>query len=266
MLEITQSVTEMTTEKLEFFFLVMIRVSFLIFLLPIFGSMDTPNRVKIGLTFFLALIFYPIIPHTSIPMWNSAATFFYLVIREAILGFALGFGSMFLIYFVNMGGYIIGRDMGFMQSQSPDIVTGDMSDNTSNFIAILFIVIFMITGGHYFFIQLIHESFVLVPVASYAYNAAGIANVMILLSSAVFLQGIKLASPIMASILLSQVGMAFVARVMPQMNIWIVGIPVKIGIGILILIATLPLMYRFFENRFFELQYSLVAIIKMGAQ
>lgn len=264
MLEIAKSLTELSTEKLEIFFLVLVRCSFLIFLFPFFNNQMLSMRVKAGLAFFLAMIFFPISLPADILIMNSSATFFYLVLKEAILGFSLGFGSQFLVFFVNFGGYVIGRDMGFMQAQAPDVMTGDMSNNLSNFLMIMFAVIFLLTGGHYFFIQLLDETFRVVPVAGWNYSSKDVVTIMMHLSGTMFLQGFKLAAPIMGTLLVTQIGMAFIARVMPQMNIWILGIPLKIGLGVILLIALLPMMYQVFDDTFRELQYSLVGLVRLN--
>jgi flagellar biosynthetic protein FliR len=264
MLELTQTITELSTAKLEMFFLVLVRLSFMVFLFPFLGNQTVSARVKIGIVFFLALIFWPSVPETYIRPVASSGIFFFLVFKEALIGMILGFGSMFLTYFINMGGYMIGRDMGFMQAQTMDVLTGDMSDNVSNFLVIIFTMIFLITGGHHFFVHLMGQSFTLVPLAGFDYKSQSIAHILLLLSSNAFILGLKLASPVLVTLLLTQVGLAFVARVMPQMNIWILSIPLKIGLGVLVLVATLPLMYELFESAFHELQYVLLGMLKSG--
>lgn len=264
MLEIVQTFTGLGVFKLEMFFLVLVRLSFLVFLMPFLDNQAIRSRVKVGLVFFLALIFWSQVQDTTITPVASPLFFFILVLKEAIIGIIMGFGMQFMVYFVSVAGYFMSRDMGFMQSTSMDPLTEEMSTDVSNLLIIMFSIIFLITGGHNFFILLMQQSFEMIPLAEFYFHSEKVSQVFLILSSNAFLLGIKMASPMIVTILLSQVGMAFIARVMPQMNIWIVGMPLKIGLGMLILISALPLMYQVFENAFVDLQYAMLGLLKTG--
>ena len=156
------------------------------------------------------------------------------------------------------------RDMGLSMTPGIDPSTGEQATGLGQLILILFTIMFLLNDGHHFFIEATVESFRSIPIGGIQFHFDIIAEVILGLVAQSFVYAIKVSAPLMVVIILTTIGMAFMSKIMPQMNVWLVAIPLKIGLGVVILIYTLPLAYLLLDKFFITIQESIFILLKSG--
>ncbi|NLB63046.1 MAG: flagellar biosynthetic protein FliR [Fibrobacter sp.] len=265
MLEYLATNLEMTVESIELFGLVLVRVGTLVFILPFLGIQNaTPTVAKAGLSFFIALLVFPMLKPVSFVIHNSTPFFMVLVLEQVMVGLIIGFTFTFMFHFVKMGGYLISRDIGIMMGGTIDPI---QEENTAYFgvlVLLILSMVFLMRGNHHYLLKSIFDSFEMIPLGQFSWEWRPMAQVLTLMSASAILTGVKLAGPIMITLLLTSIGMALIARVMPQMNVWIVSIPIKVTLGCLAMWQVFPLMADFFEMNFHEVQEAIKIVMQAG--
>lgn len=258
------STVDLTVLQMELFFLVLVRISFMVFLMPFLNNMNVGTVVKSGLAFFVTLCIFPTLDHTQVQVLPGAGNLLYLVIRECMVGAIVGFVGYFLFAFVEFGAEIINREIGLNAMPILDPASGESSTELTQVIVMTFSILFLISGGHTVLFEAIQESFNYIPLGGLHYQSQPIAWAMTTMVSESILYGFRFAAPVFVSMILLALGLAFMSRVMPQMNIWVVSVPIKVVVGIMTLIYALPLMFKLFGMVFARVHQYLLLMLKLA--
>jgi flagellar biosynthetic protein FliR len=213
----------------------------MISLLPIVGSETVPSQLKAGLSFMLAILLFsqvPVAEHTALLF--SLPTFILLVVKELFVGLTIGFASSFLFAAVQFAGKIIDSNIGLTMVEIVDPFTSSMVSITGQFKIIIFSMLFLVINGHYFMLIAIQKSFVYIPLCGAHMPTGGVMNQLVTMGADIFVLAIKLSAPIFAVLFLMEISLGIVARTVPQINIFFVGLPLKIGVGLATLAIVLP--------------------------
>ena len=199
--------------------------------------------VKVGLAITFAVILIPVVSKMQLPVIDSIWMLVAIAIKEMLIGFIIGLFFAILFNAVRMGGNIIGYQIGLLVAQVMDPETNSNVSMVGEFLYTLALLIFLAIDGHHAILSAFADSYKMIPVG--IFNFAGPAGEMLIKFTAyAFTIAIKLAAPVMITLFLVTVSLGIVARTVPQMNIFIVGLPLKIGIGFLVLASALP-VFRF---------------------
>ena len=245
--------------------LIFIRISTALITSPIFGSKIVPTLPKIFLSMLLAYIVYLTIDRNAI---SSVPTGYMLVIlsfKEAVTGLIIGFMLQFVFWGVSYAGTLIGFDMGLTMAE----VFNPASEDNNNVIGELLyygaLMIFFIINGHHYVISSLKFSFSIIPLGKFTLTKP-VYDLIVLYASSVFVIAVKIASPIMVSFFLVHIAEGIVARIIPQMQVFFVTQPLKIGIGLLLLSAITPLYLYIIKNLLQDYEdklYSLIEAMKV---
>ena len=219
-------------EQMQGFFWVLVRVSIMFFLLPLFGARGIPTIWKAGLSIVVALVLTPVVP----PIRNLPTTLPELVIgvtAEAVLGLILAVSIKMLFTIVQMAGQFMSFQMGFGMARAIDPQTGVQSTVLTQFMYLFTILFFFAIDGHHIFIRALAASFYMVPPNSLSFDPS-LTEVLIRISGNMFMMGVKIAAPIMVSLFLSNLCLGIVARTVPQVNILMVGFPINLCLGLIL--------------------------------
>jgi flagellar biosynthesis protein FliR len=236
------------------FMLVFIRLTAFFLTAPIFSSRNIPATYKLGLSFYLALIAYPLVKADGVVQLD----WFYvmLVIKEVLVGLVIGFIGMMLLSAIQMAGSLIDMVMGFSMSNVIDPMTGAQAPLMGNFKFILTMLFILTANGHHLLIQGILSSYQVIPLDRWL-SGMGNGNISMFLVqkfSYMFLSGLLLAAPLVSSMFVVDVGLGIAAKTVPQLNIFVVGMPAKLIAGFLILLIIFPgyfyVITRLLENLF----------------
>lgn len=253
------------TEILVFDFVIVLfiflRVAAMFFAAPIFGHNAIPPPVKMALSILLAYIIFLTIDKSKISININLATLVVYSFREIITGLIMGFVLNFVFWGISFAGSLIGFDMGLSFAE----VLNPFDENHNNVIGeVLFfttVMIFILINGHHYIITGVAASFDAIPIAKYSVNEPLI-KMLIKYSFAVFTIAVKIASPILVSFFLVHLAEGIIARVIPNIQIFYVSQPLKIGLGILMITSLTPFYVFAIKNLLQSYEYSLLEIVK----
>ncbi|MDR3278974.1 MAG: flagellar biosynthetic protein FliR [Synergistaceae bacterium] len=206
-----------------------------VFLLP-----SLPNPIKFWLSIMLALIVTPI-AETSIPGVTLGSLSFLLIMagREFLIGAVLGFITSMPLYALQTSGFVDGTLMGLNMMNMFDPMSQTQTSVLAQMKYLLAIWFYLHWDGHILLARALMESVRLVPVGIALWDKPDMIPWIDYLQR-VFVIGMKISLPIFGSVILAEVGLGFVARTVPQMNVFVLGIPLKIAIGLFVLLTILP--------------------------
>lgn len=231
-------------DKLLGFALVLTRISAFFLVLPVFGWRNIPIRVKVSTTILLALFFSMIMPSTIDASQVSTLKAVLLLANEATYGLALGLIVSVVFSAVKLGGRIVERQMGMAMAQILDPLTGERARPLGSLLETIFIILFLAANGHHLLLLIISRSYEAFPVGSIP-TISVLTGGTIKATSIMFLAGLRLAAPILAAFLLLMVVLAVLARIVPEMNILFISLPLRVGLGLLMAAMFLPFINGF---------------------
>jgi len=220
--------------QLALFTLYFARVSAFIFVVPLFSSRNAPPALKIALSFFLALIFITVNSPSVDSSLLDAAIYVPALITELGIGLILGFFVSFIFAAFHVAGEHIGYQMGFAVVNVFDFASQQQVSLVAQFLFTLAMLLFLNLNLHHGMIATWHGSLLLAPPGRVALAALSVADVVSVCQD-FFLIAFQLAAPLMAFLILADISLGIIARIMPQMNVFFVGIPVKIAFGLFML-------------------------------
>lgn len=216
--------------ELMSFILTLIRISLVVFLLPFFGGDTIPAQVKAALCIVLTLAVWPRLSFPGALFPAHPGDMLLLILGEMILGMLLGLMVHFTFAAMQIGGQLIGFQMGFSMITLGDPSSGQQLIVTAflaNFIAM---AIFLTMDGHLYLLSALSGSFKLIQPGSLFITSRSVSDV-IAFSGVMFTLALKIAGPIVACLFMVDLALALMAKAAPQMNLLMVGFPIKIGVG-----------------------------------
>lgn len=235
-----QPAAGMLLNGFDAFLLVFVRMTGLFVIAPIFGRRNIPTYFKIGFSFLLAVILVNTISIPELQYYENIYAFALLVFKEFIVGLTLGYVSYLVFTAIYMAGQIIDMQVGFGMVNVLDPVSNIQVPITSNFYFILSMLVFLAFNGHHALIKALFESYNLVPVGTAAFNN-NLMNDIIRAFGNIFLIGFKISAPIVAAILISDIALGVISKSVPQLNFFVIGMPLKIALGMVVMILTIPM-------------------------
>ena len=247
-------------EQLQVFFWVLVRVSILFFLFPMFGAKGIPPLWKAGASMVLAILLTPLIP---LPRALPQTVFEIVtgIITEAILALFLAFIVRLFLTSVQMAGHFISFQMGLAMANTVDPETGAQNTVLSQFLYLLVVLFFLAINGHHLMIHALVQSFQVVPPSGFTLKPI-FAEILIKVSSDMFVIAIKMAAPIIIALFLSNLCLGIVARTVPQLNILMVGFPLNIGMGLILFGLVTSNLSPFMTNIMRKIGQTLIGMIR----
>ncbi len=250
------------TTEFVLFALVMGRVGGILSSIPLFGGKSVPMRIKVVLVFVMALVFFPIVRAGLPQVPTDSVSLVLLVLKESLVGISLGLLSQVIFSAVEFFGQIVGTQMGLSASSLFDPAMGGQVSVMSVLQNMLAMLLFLSLGLHHLFIRAVVESYQVVPLGAW-HVSPGLYTFVVTATGEVFIIAIKLAAPVMASLMVATMALGVMARVFPQMNIFMMSFPLNIGLGFLVLGATLLAFFRTLGNVFAGLDGQITALFRL---
>ncbi len=231
--------------SVQLFLLLLFRCLGIIGAAPALGARQFPVRAKVALGLGLTMLLYPLIQARpdALPEINGWWGLLGLAFHELVLGLFLGFLVHLSFMAIQFSGQLIGMAMGFGIVSVLDPDSGQQISIISQLQYMAALVLFFVLGGHHIVLEALWHSFELLPVGRVSLDAL-VLDTGIRESARVLTLGFQIAAPILGALFLTEAAMGLIARTVPQMNIFIVGFPVKIAVGLGMLILLLPAMVQ----------------------
>lgn len=251
-------ITNIFINRYLIFLLVLIRMTSIFVISPIFSRQSMPSYLKIGLALFCTFIITPTLGNINVDYYNII-NFTILIFKEFLIGIILGFISYLVFSSLLVAGQIIDVQVGFGMVNVLDPINNIQVPLLGNFLYLFAANILLITNGHHIFLSALVKSYVVVPIDSLVFTDILINNIINIFVES-FVIGFKISMPIIAAVLLSEVALGILARTVPQMNVFIVGLPLKIIVGLSSLIFIIPGFVNTLDYVFDKL-YAFMSII-----
>jgi flagellar biosynthetic protein FliR len=242
--------------------LAFLRISVILFALPIIGDPPTPVKARILTALALTFGLYNTLPANFAPRLDTdVLSMSAYVVREVLVGLVLGYLGRAAFDGMIMAANIVAYQMGFSTASLfvPD--AGLQMDAFTAFHRLIVMLIFLALNLHHIFISAIAESFQLVP-GGVAGMHGSLIQLLIQSSGAIFVIGVQLAAPLLVALMFTMAGLGLVARTVPQMNVFTMSFPVSFGIGLMVYIATFPFFPEWMQNHFLEERAGMLAALR----
>lgn len=248
-------------ERFPEFLLVMLRIGSLLVTAPVFSSRYIPVQWKAGFSLLFTLVLLPLLPGLPEPPTNLFH-WMTLAVQETVFGLTAGYVASLSLAAIQVAGQVLDVQIGFGMVNVLDPQSGMQIPLIGSFYQILAMLIFLLSNGHHMLLRAAVESFRAVPLQSFALTPAVQPYIVQLFSNS-FVLGLKLALPVLATLLLTDVGIGLMSRAVPQMNLFVVGLPAKIIVGLLALGLSMPAVTAVMEQVFVQMINDLGGLLRV---
>jgi flagellar biosynthetic protein FliR len=246
--------------QFQSFMLILMRVSTILFMMPMLNARNLPNLLKVGLALTVSLVLLPVVQVNAHLLPADPYSFGFFMIAELMMGLILGLSLQVIFAGIQMGGEIAGFQMGLSMAHLIDPQSGVDTPVLSQFQYILGLLIFLSIDGHHWFFRALLQSFQLLAPGEIHFGS-GLYQHLLHLTGNIFVLAIKLAAPVMVVLILTQVALGILSKAVPQVNILITSFPLTIGLGLLFLGFSIDLFLPYFKALFEETGKGLVSTL-----
>jgi flagellar biosynthetic protein FliR len=236
-------------EQFQTFLIVTSRVAGFIGAIPVISSAQTPGRIKTAMVVAISLALFPVMAEAVPKVSFAPLPFLLLMISELLLGLLLGLVARLIFTAVEFGATVIGFQMGFAAANVFDPQSERQVALISQFQNVFAILIFLAINGHHLFLQTAVRSYELLPPGQLDFSGQAIPFLMEL-TSHMFAIGVQFSAPVLAVLLLSGLILGVLARVFPQLNVFLLSFPINIGTAFIVIALTLGMVSVLIRREF----------------
>ncbi len=212
------------------FLLTFLRVSLVIFMLPVFGVEGLPAQWKAAFCLVFTMAIWPVVSLPGVQMPAHPFEIALIILGELILGTTLGLAVRFFFAGVQAGGELVAMQMGFTMITFADPASGNQTGIVAHLLYTVTVLIFLTLDGHLYLLRAFIETFHLIP-AGGLFLTSDLLRQILTLATMLFTLAIKVIAPVMAALFLVELALAMMSRAAPQIHIMEVGFPLKIAVG-----------------------------------
>lgn len=252
-----------TIADFEIFLLILVRMSGFIYTAPLFSLKNVPVRVKAGFSIFLSIILFYTIP-LSEAEYIGVIGFAILVLKEAIAGTLMGLFSNIAYHILAFAGQIMDMEIGFSMINQLDPITNIQTTITSNLYGNLILLMMIVTNLHHHFLKAVVDSYQVIGLGQ-AVFPSNMYRLMVRFIVDYFIIAMRIVLPIFAAILVVNTILGVLAKVAPQMNMFVIGMQLKIFVGLIVLyliIGLTPSVADFIFNEMMEMLRAIIEVMK----
>jgi flagellar biosynthetic protein FliR len=248
------------------FLLIFCRITAFFVVAPVFSSRGLPAQFKVGLSFFVTLLILLSMGQVTPISWDYE--YVVSIFRELLIGLLLGFTAYLLFTVVQVAGSFVDLQLGFGIANVIDPMTGAQSPILGNFKFMIAMLLFLSVNGHHYMLMAIMRSYEWVPLSNELFSriyTGDISEFLLRTFATMFLLAFQMSAPLVLALFLVDVALGILARTAPQFNVFVVGLPLKIIVGFIVLLIIVPSLLYLFNELFetvIESMYQLLDLIK----
>jgi len=227
-----------------------LRIGACMMVAPIFGARTVPPRARLVLSAALTFLLAPMIKTPAVDLLSGPS--FAIAIQQMIIGLALGFAAQLIFEAVAMGGQLLANSMGLSFAMNVDPLHGTSTPVVGQFYTIIVTLTFLALNGHLVLIESLLQSFNLLPVGTAGLGSDGL-WMLVNFGGTLFSGALLIALPGLAAMLIVNFGLGVMSRAAPSLNIFAVGFPASLALGLIVVLLGLPAM----QSGFIKLSNSL---------
>lgn len=252
-----------TQSNLEYYLLILTRIASFIFIAPFFGQANTPQRIKIGLAIFVSYLIYTTIP-VQTPEYGTIIEYASLVVKESIAGLLIGFSAFICNTIILFAGNLIDMEIGLSMVSLFDPTTKTQTTITGSMYSYFILMLMIATDMHLFLLNALVDSFQVIPIGGMKIGS-GIFDTVVGFLTNYFIIGFRIILPVFSVMLILNCILGILAKVAPQMNMFVVGMQLKILLGFGVMFLTVQLLPGM-ANFIFEQMRDMVVSVMRGMQ
>lgn len=225
-----------TVENLEFYLLVLARISAFIFSAPVFSQKNIPRRIKVLFSVVLAFVVFTALDYKEVE-YNGVIDFGILIVTEVVAGLILGFVANICVMILTFAGNLVDMEIGFSMAQEMNNVNNVTSTITGNYYTYMVMLVMLVSDMHLYILKAIVDSFNIIELGKVS---IGMDIYVVLLKFLVeyFIIAFRIILPIFTAMLITNTVLGILAKAAPQMNMFVVGMQLKVVIGLAVLFFT----------------------------
>ncbi len=230
---------DMLVNSVEFFLLIFVRMTGLFVTAPIFGRRNIPTYFKVGFAFTVSLLMANTIKVDHLLVVDNFLIYTMYIIKEFIVGIVIGFVAYAVFTCIYIAGQIIDMQMGFGMVNVMDPMSNIQVPVTANLYYMAAMLVFLITNGHHLLLKALFHSYTIIPLGTAVIGPELGDNIGYLFQNILSI-GFRIGAPVVAAVIICDIVLGIVSKTIPQMNVFLLGMPIKIFIGLLLLLTTIP--------------------------
>lgn len=244
------------------FILIVARLGGFLTTAPFFASRNIQPSLRAFLSILLALLFVPLFSVTDLILPNTVWSLALMLLREVGLGLALGYAGSVIFSAFQVAGQVIDMQIGFGMINVLDPQSGRQIPLVGNLLHLIAMLIFLAYNGHHFLFHALWSSWQLVPPGG-SWGSPNMLWEIVRAITVMFIAGIEIATPVLGALFLADLALAIMARTIPQLNIFVVGLPMKSLLGLFTLAFSLPVYGVFLRIVLTEVQRTIDIILSL---
>lgn len=253
----------LSANQIEVFILVLLRVTAIVITIPVISDASVPARFKAALSILITLIIFPLVLPKMPPTANyHLLILMYKMAGEVMIGLIIGFVARLVLAGIQIAGDMVGFQMGLSIANVIDPMTSEQVSIITELQYLIAMLVFLAVDAHHFFFSAIIQSYSILNPLSFHFSGQ-LMQLIFDFSKDMFVIALKLSAPLMAVMLFTNVGLGIVARTVPQLNVFIVGMPLQIAIGLIFLGLTAPMFVKLTQGYFNNLQGGIINLLRL---
>lgn len=250
-----------TYADLEYYLLILVRITSFVYAAPFFSLNGVPRRVKVGFSIFLAYLIYTAVDRNEV-VYNTLLGYAVIVMKEALTGFLIGWGAQICTTVTAFAGSIADMEIGLSMVSLMDPTTRQQATFSGVYYQYIFTLLMIFTGMYQYLLRALIDSFTLIPI-----NGAIFKSESLILSIVMFLgdyvtMGFRIILPIFCTMILLNAILGVLAKVSPQMNMFAVGMQMKVLVGLGIMFLTVRMLPGAADYVFVEMKRLIVSFVE----
>ena len=245
----------------EILILILVRISCFVYAAPFFGMKNVPSRVKIGLSFLLSILIFPSVDQSAVT-YTGMFGYAVIVLREGITGLLMGFAANICNSIILFAGNIIDTDIGLSMATEFDPINNAQVTLTGNLYNYFILMLLVVTDMHHYILRAFVDAFTVIPVNGQVFDWEHLMRSMTTYMGDMFVIAFRIILPVFACIMILNCILGIMAKVSPQMNMFAVGMQMKIMVGFVVLFLTVSLLPSVANFIFTEMKKLMVLFIE----
>ncbi len=246
---------------LEYFLLILVRISCFVYVAPFFSMSNVPRRVKVGFSIFLSYLIYQAVDHNEV-VYNTLLGYALIVMKEALTGFVIGWGAQICTTVTSFAGSIADMEIGLSMVSLIDPTTREQATFTGVFYQYIFTLFMIISGLYQYLLGALADTFTLIPINGAVFKTEALLESVLMFLGDYIVIGFRIILPIFCAMLFLNCVLGVLAKVSPQLNMFAVGIQFKIVVGLGILFLSVRMLPILSDRVFTQMKRMIVSFVE----
>jgi flagellar biosynthesis protein FliR len=252
---------DLSPKEVVAFVLILMRTAGIFLTAPVFASRNINSMVKASWVLLVAFLIFPVVSFKIEQLPSSGLSFGLAVAREILIGSSIGLGATLILTGIQLAGQIVDIQMGLGMVNIIDPTTSTQISVMGQYFYLVAVLIFLATDGHHMLLRAVVDSFNVIPLGQ-AHFTPALGTKMMDLFSQIFFIAFRVGAPVIGALFVTNMALGVVARTVPQMNVFIVGMPLNLAVGFVISAASMGFFVYILQGLFRGMKDDLAVLIQ----